>query len=195
MELILVRHGRPARMETTADPHLNEVGLEQARRAAAWLALEPIDATWSSTMLRAVQTAEAFAGLVGHEVQQHPGIVEFDRNSGVYIPTEELKKENFAAWQAMATGGHGVDMAEFQKMVVDGMEEIIAAHPGGKVAVFCHGGVINVWAAHVLGMEPRVFFEADYTSLNRFLAARSGQRAVVSLNERAHLLDDVRRPA
>jgi probable phosphoglycerate mutase len=75
------------------------------------------------------------------------------------------------------------------------MEEIIAAHPGGKVAVFCHGGVINVWAAHVLGMEPRVFFEADYTSLNRFLAARSGQRAVVSLNERAHLLDDVRRPA
>jgi hypothetical protein len=27
------------------------------------------------------------------------------------------------------------------------------------------------------------------------LAARSGQRAVVSLNERAHLLDDVRRPA
>jgi probable phosphoglycerate mutase len=72
MELILVRHGRPARMETTADPHLNEVGLEQARRAAAWLALEPIDATWSSTMRRAVQTAEAFAGLVGHEVQQHP---------------------------------------------------------------------------------------------------------------------------
>jgi probable phosphoglycerate mutase len=95
----------------------------------------------------------------------------------------------------MATGGHGVDMAEFQKMVVDGMEEIIAAHPGGKVAVFCHGGVINVWAAHVLGMEPRVFFEADYTSINRFLAARSGQRAVVSLNERAHLLDDGRRPA
>ena len=161
MELILVRHGRPARMETTSDPHLNEVGLDQARRAAAWLALEPIEATWSSTMLRAVQTAEAFAGLVGHEVQRHPGIVEFDRNSGVYIPTEELKRENFAAWQAMATGGHGVDMAEFQKMVVDGMEEIIATHPGGKVAVFCHGGVINVWAAHVLGMEPRVFFEAD----------------------------------
>ena len=167
----------------------------QARRAAAWLALEPIEATWSSTMLRAVQTAEAFAGLVGHEVQRHPGIVEFDRNSGVYIPTEELKRENFAAWQAMATGGHGVDMTEFQRMVVDGMEEIIAAHPGGKVAVFCHGGVINVWAAHVLGIEPRVFFEADYTSINRFLAARSGQRAVVSLNERAHLLDDVRRPA
>ena len=112
MELILVRHGRPARMETTSDPHLNEVGLDQARRAAAWLALEPIDATWSSTMLRAVQTAEAFAGLVGHEVQKHPGIVEFDRNSGVYSATEEPKKENFAARQALATLRQGVEMAE-----------------------------------------------------------------------------------
>ena len=55
------------------------------------------------------------------------------------------------------------------------------------MAVFCHGGVINVWAAHVLGMKPRVFFEADYTSINRFICARSGQRSVVSLNERAHL--------
>ena len=47
--------------------------------------------------------------------------------------------------------------------------------------------MINVWAAHVLGIPPKVFFEADYTSINRFMAARSGQRAVVSLNERAHL--------
>jgi probable phosphoglycerate mutase len=55
------------------------------------------------------------------------------------------------------------------------------------VAVFCHGGVINMWTAHVLGMAPRVFFEADYTSINRFVCARQGQRSVVSLNERAHL--------
>jgi 2,3-bisphosphoglycerate-dependent phosphoglycerate mutase len=53
--------------------------------------------------------------------------------------------------------------------------------------VFCHGGVINMWATHVLGMAPRIFFEADYTSINRFVCARGGQRSVVSLNERAHL--------
>jgi probable phosphoglycerate mutase len=87
----------------------------------------------------------------------------------------------------MATGAHGVDMNAFQARVVAGMEEIVAAHPGGKIAVFCHGGVINMWATHVLGMSPRIFFEADYTSINRFVCARSGQRSVVSLNERAHL--------
>ncbi len=61
------------------------------------------------------------------------------------------------------------------------------AHPGQRVAVFCHGGVINVWTAQVLKMPPRLFFEPDYTSIHRFMCARSGQRNVVSLNERAHL--------
>jgi probable phosphoglycerate mutase len=36
-------------------------------------------------------------------------------------------------------------------------------------------------------MTPRLFFEPDYTSIHRFMCARSGQRNVVSLNERAHL--------
>jgi probable phosphoglycerate mutase len=187
MELILVRHGRPERSEATADPHLSPLGRDQAARVARWLSNDGIDAVWSSTMLRAVQTAEPFAMRSGREIRRHAGIVEFDQAAGVYIPTEELKRENFALWQSMATGGHGVDMDAFQARVVAGMEEIVAEHPGHKVAVFCHGGVINMWAAHVLGLKPRIFFEADYTSINRFVCARQGQRSVVSLNERAHL--------
>jgi probable phosphoglycerate mutase len=187
MELILVRHGLPQRSATSADPELAPEGHDQAARVAAWLADEPIHAVWSSPMRRAVQTAQPFATGGGHAIREHEGIVEFDRGSGAYIPTEVLKREDYAAWQAMAQGGHGVDMADFQATVVAAVEEIIAAHAGQRVAVFCHGGVINVWAAHVLETSPRVFFEADYTSLSRFLCARFGQRAVVSLNERAHL--------
>lgn len=189
MELILVRHGRPERNETSPDPHLSAKGLDQAARVASWLASDRIHGVWASNMKRAIQTAEPFAAKAGHEIRIHPGIAEFDQGSGGYIPTEELKRENFAAWQAMAVGGQGVDMRAFQQRVVAGMEEIVAAHPGETVAVFCHGGVINVWAAHVLGLAPRVFFEADYTSINRFICARSGQRSVLSLNERAHLRD------
>lgn len=187
MELILIRHARPERSEATADPHLSPEGHDQAARVARWLAADRIDAVWSSTMRRAVQTAEPFAAQAGRPIRQHSGIVEFDRASGVYIPTEELKREDFAAWQAMAHGGDSVDMGAFQATVVETMEEIVAAHSGDRVAVFCHSGVINVWAAHVLGMKPRVFFEADYTSINRFMCARQGQRSVLSLNERAHL--------
>ena len=187
MELILVRHGRPERSAESSDPELSAVGHGQAARVARWLAHDDVHAIWSSTMRRAIQTAAPLAAHHGHTVSQHDGIVEFDRATGTYIPSEELKREDFAAWQALATGGSGVDMPTFQATVVAAMEEIIAAHQGQRVAVFCHGGVINVWAAHVLKSEPRVFFEADYTSINRFICARSGERSIVSLNERAHL--------
>lgn len=189
MELILVRHGRPERSEATSDPHLSPLGHDQAARVARWLAGDTVHAVWSSTMRRAVQTAEPFAAQAGHPIREHAGIVEFDQAAGSYVPSEELKRENFALWQALATGGQGVDMNAFKARVVAAMEEIVAAHAGETVAVFCHGGVINMWAAHVLGLEPRIFFEADYTSINRFICARSGQRSVLSLNERAHLRD------
>lgn len=187
MELLLVRHGRPERTSETSDPPLSPAGKAQADRLAAWLGAEAVNAIWSSPMLRALQTASPLASQTGQAVRTHSGIVEFDHASGAYIPTEELKRENFAAWQKLATGGDDADMQAFQKRVVAGFEEIIATHPRQNVAVFCHGGVINVWAAHVLGIAPRIFFEADYTSINRFLCARSGQRSVLSLNERAHL--------
>ena len=187
MELILIRHGLPERRHDTADPPLSAQGHDQARRVADWLADEEVHAVFASTMRRAIQTAEPFAARAGHTVREHDGIAEFDRHSGVYVPMEELKRDDYPAWLAMAQGEHGVDIGAFQATVVEALEEIVAGHPGQRVAVFCHGGVINVWTAHVLGMAPRLFFEPDYTSVHRFMCARSGQRNVVSLNERAHL--------
>ncbi|MBL8772624.1 MAG: histidine phosphatase family protein [Phenylobacterium sp.] len=187
MELILIRHGLPERRDDTSDPPLSAEGHRQARRVADWLRHEPIHAVYSSTMLRARQTAEPFAGHLGHEIDCHDGICEFDRHTGAYVPMEVLKRENYEAWLRMATGEHSVDIAAFQRPVVETLEAIIEANQGRRVAVFCHGGVINVWTAHVLGMAPRLFFEPDYTSIHRFMCARTGQRNVLSLNERAHL--------
>ena len=100
---------------------------------------------------------------------------------------EVLKREDYAAWKRMADGEHDVDIEAFQASVVETLEEIIASHAGQRVVVFCHGGVVNVWTAHVLRMAPRLFFEPRYTSIHRYMCARSGQRNVLSLNETAHL--------
>ncbi|TAL33519.1 MAG: histidine phosphatase family protein [Phenylobacterium sp.] len=191
MELILVRHGLPERRHDTSDPPLSSVGHEQARRVAAWLAHEKIDAVFSSTMLRARQTAEPYAALRGHDVDCHDGICEFDRASGSYVPMEELKRDNYEAWLAMATGDHGHDIGTFHETVVETLEGIVEANSGRRVVVFCHGGVINVWTAHVLGMTPRLFFEPDYTSVHRYMCARTGQRNVVCLNDRGHLREPI----
>lgn len=189
MELILIRHGLPVRAQDTSDPPLSETGHDQARRVAQRLAGERIDAVFASTMRRAVQTAEPFAAGAGHAIQERAGIVEFDRDKGSYIPMEELKRDDYEAWKAFVAGGHGADIETFQKSVVETLEDIIASHSGRTVAVFCHGGVINVWTAHILGMQPRLFFEPAYASVHRYLCARSGERNLVALNDVGHLRD------
>ena len=52
----------------------------------------------------------------------------------------------------------------------------------------CHGGVINSYLAHVLGLggQPS-FFYPNYTSIHRVAAAASGERSIVTINETAHL--------
>jgi probable phosphoglycerate mutase len=136
-----------------------------------------------------VETAQAFTALTGQEIILDEGIVEFDRGTGQYVPMEELKRTDYQAWLRFVQGGYDMDIHAFQNAVVTSMEAIVAANRGKRVAVFCHGGVINVWTAHVLGMEARLFFEPVYTSLHRYLCASSGQRNIVSLNETAHLRD------
>ena len=189
MDLVLIRHGLPERREDTADPPLTPEGLDQAMRVAELLSGESVDAVFSSTMVRAIQTAEPYAALSGHDIQLREGIVEFDRGTGQYVPMEVLKRDDYEAWKAFVSGGYQMDISTFQKAVVDTIEDVIATNPGKTVAVFCHGGVINVWTAHILGMAPRLFFEPGYASVHRYLCARSGERNLVSLNERAHLKD------
>jgi probable phosphoglycerate mutase len=188
MHLILIRHGLPVRSRETSNPPLAEKGHEQARKTAERLAREPIDAIYASTMVRAIQTAEPLAMTLAKPLVTHDGLVEFDRNAGSYVPMEELKRDNYEAWtRFVARGRDPQAITAFQAGVVAAMEEIIANHRGQRVAVFCHGGVINVWTAHILEMAPRLFFEPYYASIHRYLCASSGERNLVSLNDTAHL--------
>ena len=192
MELILVRHGLPERVELAAgraDPALSDVGREQARQVGVWLRRETIDAIYASPLRRAVETAEPLANDLDLRPVIHESVAEYDRGASHYIPMEELKREDYAAWKAFVDGGYGeeVDMAEFAMRVSDGMEEIIRANAGRRVAVFCHGGVVNVWTAKVLGMPPSLFIDVAYGSISRFLCASTGERNVRSLNETGHL--------
>jgi len=193
MELLVIRHGLPLRVERddgeAADPELSALGRRQAESVARWLKDEPIDAIYASPLRRAHQTALPLAEAKGLPIQLEPGVVEFDRDAASYIPLEELKAADPEAWRALVQGGlyAAIDIEQFRKTVVGAMERIIAANPGRRVAVVCHGGVINTWAAHILGIATPLFFDPTYTSINRSLAASSGERMVVSLNEAAHL--------
>ena len=194
MDLLLIRHAEPERIvdaEGPADPPLQARGLAQAEHLAAWLADETIDAVWSSPMRRALETAAPVASTHGVEVVVDDELAEFDREATSYIPIEELKATNDERWIAMVEGRleDWEGNAElFRAAVVGAVERVIAANAGPRVvAVVCHGGVINNYVGHVLGIERPLWFEPRYTSITRIAASRSGIRSVVSLNETAHL--------
>jgi probable phosphoglycerate mutase len=193
MELLLIRHALPLRVEkrdgTPADPPLSVEGVRQAQRLAAWLGSERIDAVYASPLRRARETAEPIAAAHALAARIEPGVVEFDPHAASYVPLEEIKAENRELWQELVRGGltAGIDVARFRRTVAAALERIVSRHPGERVAVVCHGGVVNAWAAQVLRLEPTLFFQPGYTSVSRFLAAGGGERSLLSLNELAHL--------
>ena len=192
MELILIRHGLPERVETEdgtpADPPLSEVGREQARRMADWLQETSVDFLYSSPMQRALETAAPLSQNKSLTPELREGVAEFDRKASHYIPVEQLKRDDYESWQRLMRGEvSGVNSERFCADVVSTLNDIIAGHAGQTVAVTCHGGVINAWTAHVLGMEPRMFFNPNYTSISRYMAASSGERSIITINEHTHL--------
>ncbi|MCB1016681.1 MAG: histidine phosphatase family protein [Acidimicrobiales bacterium] len=192
MQLWLIRHALPVRVEGgpgPADPGLAPAGHEQARRLAAWLRGQPFDAVWTSPLRRARETAAPLAEALGLEVVVDEDLAEWDREADAYIPIEELKAEGDPRYQELLDGTWaGEDGgAAFRQRLLAAMDRIVAAHPGGEVAVVCHGGVINVYLAHVLGLRDEMFFLPDYTSVSRVRAARSGPRSLASVNETGHL--------
>jgi probable phosphoglycerate mutase len=196
MELLLIRHALPVRIEGAtgpADPPLAELGRRQADALAEWLADEPLDAIYTSPLRRAVETAAPLASRHGLVTIVEDDIAEFDREADSYVPIEELKAEDDPRWHEMVAGEWSsdgtVDPAAFAAGVIAGVERIIAAHSGQTVAIVAHGGVVNVYLAHILGTTRPMFFEPAYTSISRVLAARSGQRQVRSVNETAHVRD------
>lgn len=194
MELLLIRHGLPIRRELTegvADPELADEGRAQATLLGEYLASEHLDAVYASSLKRAQQTAEPVVAGRGLELRIEPDVAEFDKDSPEYVPVEELKANNDPRWQAMLDGDMAgmEDHDVFSARSIAGVDRIIDAHRSQRVAVVCHGGVINAYLSHILGLDPgqRGFFYPNYTSIHRVAAASSGERSVVTVNETSHL--------
>jgi broad specificity phosphatase PhoE len=194
MQLLLVRHALPLRSEhgQGSDPDLSDEGLAQAARLPEALARFPISRVVSSPQRRAIQTAEPVAAARDLLVQVDERFAEYDRDLPVYIPIEHIRDENPQEWARMAQGHlpSSVDEAGFRARVGAAVEDVVtAADPEDTVAVFSHGGVINVLLHEILGTARLLSFPIDYVSVTRLLYSRSGQATVVTVNGTEHVWD------
>ena len=147
--LILVRHGRTAwnaegRFLGRTDLPLDEEGREQARACAAQLPWT-LDAVYSSSMLRARQTARAFG-----EPVVVPGLQELDQGDLDGLAAAEAIERwpaFFQAWSQDPTDlrppGSTECLRDLQQRALAALGRIAADHRGQTVAVVSHQLVLS----------------------------------------------------
>ena len=194
--MILIRHAEPLEERRSqgesADPPLSERGRKQAEAVGEWLSKQPIDRVISSPALRARATAEPVARRMQIEVVVDPRLRDANAGADTYVPLEVDKARDAPAYQARIEAYRSSPLlAAISHRVNEALDEWASRCAGERVAVFCHGSVVNVFAARVLGLDRWTVLEPGYASAHRFMISRSGGRSVASLNETAYLASGV----
>ncbi len=199
MELLVIRHARPVRDEApeggSADPGLADLGRLQAEATADYLTDEGIDHIVSSSMKRALQTAEPLADLLGLPIERLDDLRESDHRSQIYVPSEEWSRDDPAVAHYYDEDRDLSDTIfsdgyeEFRDRVGRGFEHVIRSNRSRTVAVFCHGMVTGVYLQILLGIDDPLALLVDYCGITRVAASSTGVRTVRSVNETHHVRD------
>jgi probable phosphoglycerate mutase len=194
VQLLLIRHALPLRTEPGEgpDPGLSDVGFEQANRLPDSLRRHAIARLVSSPQLRAQQTAAPVSDALGLPVDVDDRLAEYDRDLAHYVPIEQIRTEFPDEWERFAQGHlpSGVDENAFLKRVFAALDDVVAtADHEDTVAVFGHGGVINVILHRILGTAKLLSFPIDYASITRLRYSRSGRFTVAEVNGTEHVWD------
>jgi len=198
-EFIFIRHGetdwnRQQRFQGQIDVPLNTTGHHQAARLAARLAQTPHDLLFSSDLVRARETAAPLAAAWRLPVLPLPGLREqgFGILEGLDVPTIQSEHADlWAAWlvhQADFVLPGGESLRSFHRRVLDTVTRLAVEHPGHRLAVVTHGGVLDMlWrTAHALPLDGRRDCEIPNTGINE-LHWRDGRLAIERWADVAHL--------
>jgi probable phosphoglycerate mutase len=201
-ELLLVRHGeqhfQPDKpLDLNVDAPLSELGRRQAESVGQRLADLHLDAVYASTMQRALHTGQAIAGHHDIEVVPRNDLIEINLWAALdqsrtlidAVGADELRRIYRAAAEARSWDAypHVEDTAAFRTRVRAGIDAILAGHEGQRIALACHGGVINAYLAGLFDSPHDNVVSVHHTSITTVRAAGE-RRAVVAVNDYAHVL-------
>lgn len=198
MELFLVRHGQsvgntlPDR--DMPDSPLTEQGHVQAARVAIYLRDRGITAIYSSPLIRAMQSAQPLARLLGLPIQVMKTLYEVREGNRFTGPSQHLLLEMVpeAVFEdTMETEGWecpGGDCPEtVRRRALDALRQLRACGEE-RIAVFCHGNFNEYLLREALGMASaaHIRFPQENTGVNHIVF---GEQAIElkKLNDTGHL--------
>lgn len=167
--LVLVRHGQ---YDTASGGKLTSIGREQARATAQFLGRVRPDVIWSSTLVRAKETAEILAARSGGRVRRTGLLREgmYSKVEGYETPASERKEDRERAERAYR--------AIFRVSRSDRTEVVV-----------CHGNLIRFLVCRSLHAPVGKWLRmtTNHCGITRVLIRDTGAVRVMSYNETAHL--------
>ena len=196
MRLLLARHGQSVwnqvrRFQGGMDVALSDVGRAQARALGQALRRYRPVAAYVSPLARARETAEI--ALTGATVPLVPleALRELSLGTWEGCTVDDVRQQAgdpYGAWvrAPLDCPPPGAEpLPDVSARVLKAIDHIAAAHPNGDdVLVVAHGGVISVYACHVLGCSFNTLWRLRIDNGSLTVVEPP---ALVTLNDTAHL--------
>lgn len=198
--LLLIRHGRSTwnaerRWQGWADPPLDDVGREQARRLAGRLREdgEAMVALYTSPLRRAQETAEIIGEALSLPVVPDERLKERDVGALTALTWAQIEEQYPDIVQGFAEADESIEVPGeevvelFRARVVAVFSEIVARHVGGSIGVVSHGGVLGTYLNHLIGLPSRFSpFRFGNTSLS-IVEVDPARPRIALLNDICHV--------
>ncbi|AVH58735.1 MULTISPECIES: histidine phosphatase family protein [Streptomyces] len=194
--LLLARHGQTIwhaenRYAGISDVPLTDEGRAEAQALGRWAAAHPVDAVWTSTVARAMATAEPACSALGLTPHREPALRECDFGVVEGRTLAEFEAENpdrakaFRADPVSYPFPEAEDPRTAAARGARALRRIATAHPGERVLVVAHNTLLRLVLCSLLSIPlseyRRVFPHLRNAALTE-LHVRDGEAGLLSLN-------------
>ena len=199
-KLYLIRHGevnsnRENVYIGSTDIELNEKGIEQAQLLAQRLKDAEIDAIYSSSMCRAMRTAEEISKVANIAVIPCPNLRELDYGDWEGVPEEIVRSvyiDQYTKWienPLEVPVPSGESFGQLRGRVMPAFYEIAEAYRDKCVVIVSHKSTNRVILASLLGMDVNRYRQIGQgnTCLNMIEMRNDGSFVVDCINDQGHL--------
>ena len=195
--LVLTRHGETVshaenRYAGHTDIAMTDRGRTQAQELAAWAALQPFDAVWSSPLSRARLTAQPTAEALGLPLQIDDRLIEVDFGAAEGLTDREMRERFPSEREAFVRdplanplpSSEPIDAAA--QRAETALRLIASRHPDGRVLVVAHNTLLRLVLCRLIGVslaKYRVIFPRfDNCAITEIALAPTGEAALIAFN-------------
>ena len=204
MRLLLIRHGESEgnaarRLQGQGEYPLSELGRAQARHLTDRLnkAYDDIAVIYTSSLSRAVETAEILAEVLDAPVVSDDRLREYDVGQLTGLTMEDIRErfpqiyvawmEDVEEWIPMP-GGEG--NGGFRQRVREVFGEIAFRHDGDEnIVVVSHGGTLGAYLAQIMGLSPERRSPFSFGNASLTVVDLSRRPRLILHNDTCHLAD------